>query len=288
MRFIFKNHSNQWRAGWDILFIVAIIFMMTMTFSFMLSLRIDSVPLFESGEWVRIFKSNGLYILITVLFTVRVVQKRPLSSIGLTRLDGRRLLTGFLSGGFLLTAVVLSLWGLDSAILQGEWIAPQIDHINITNLIITAFMAGICEEILFRGYIQHLLTKRLTVHWAVVITSVSFSLAHMANTGYTWISAINIGLLACIFSYMTIRTGSLYFSIGFHIAWNLFQGYVFGISVSGETSQGVYPVILSGQSWLTGGEFGLEGSLLATLILGLVCVVLILIPISRFRRINYT
>lgn len=284
MRFIFKNNSNQWRAGWDILLVVAIIFMLTMIVSFTLSLRIDSAPLFGSAEWLRVFKSNGLYILITVWFTIRVVHKRPLSSIGLTKLDGRRLFTGFLGGGLMLSAVVLFLWGLDSAILQGEWMEPQIDHLNVTNLIITALMAGIGEEVLFRGYIHHLLIKRLTVYWAVIITSVTFSLAHMANPGYTWIAAINIGLIACIFSLMTIRTGSLYFAIGFHIAWNLFQGYVYGISVSGETSQGVYRVLLSGSSWLTGGDFGLEGSLLATLILGLACAVILRIPVSRFRK----
>lgn len=284
MRFIFKNNSNQWRAGWDILLVVAIIFMLTMIVSFTLSLRINSVSLLGDAEWLRVFKSNGLYILITVWFTVRVIHKQPLSTIGLARFDGRRLFMGFLSGGILLSAVILLLWGTKYANFQGQWKVPQIDQLYISNLIITSFLAGICEEVLFRGYIQHLLIKRLTVYWAVIITSVAFSLAHMANPGYTWISAINIGLIACIFSLMTIRTRSLYFAIGFHIAWNLFQGYVYGISVSGESSQGIYQVLLSGSSWLTGGDFGLEGSLLATLILGLACVVILRIPISRLQR----
>lgn len=281
---MFKNTSNQWRAGWEILLVVATIFIMTMIVSFTLSLRIDSVPLFKSGEWVRIFKSNGLYILITVCFTVRVVHRRPLSSIGLARIDARQLFTGFLSGAFLLTAVVLFLWGLNHVFFQGEWLKPRFQYIDVISLVITAFMAGICEEILFRGYIQHLLSNRLSVPWAIFITSVTFSLAHMANPEYTWISAINIGFIACILSFMTLRTGNLYFAIGFHMAWNLFQGYVFGISVSGEMSQGIYPVILSGGSMLTGGGFGLEGSLLATLILGLVCVVILNLPASTFRR----
>ncbi|MNI68097.1 CAAX amino terminal protease self- immunity [compost metagenome] len=132
---------------------------------------------------------------------------------------------------------------------------------------VTAFLAGIGEEVLFRGYIQHLLTGRIGAYWSVGITSVFFSLAHMGNPGYNWISALNIVIIAVIFSLLTLRTGRLYPAMAMHISWNLFQGYVYGVAVSGSAPHGLYTVKLSGQAWLTGGVFGLEGSLAVTLIL---------------------
>jgi hypothetical protein len=55
--------------------------------------------------------------------------------------------------------------------------------------------------------------------------------------------------------------------IGFHFAWNLLQGPVFGFSVSGLTSQGIFKIeSLSGSKFAFEG-FGLEGSLIATLVI---------------------
>ncbi|AIQ15983.1 MULTISPECIES: CPBP family intramembrane glutamic endopeptidase [Paenibacillus] len=276
MHNLFRNKNRQIRAGWEILLLTAAIFAITMIVSFGVSLRVDSRQWFDQDGWVRIFKSNGLYMLITVWFTVRVLHKLPLISIGLPRPDGARFIQGFISGMLLLTCISLLLWGFGSATFQGEWANPQFMRLDMVDLVITAVIAGICEEILFRGFIQHLLASRVGLYWAVAITSVLFSLAHMANPGYNGICFLNIVLIALIFSTMVIRTGNLYFAIALHISWNLFQGYVLGIAVSGNTPHGLYSLKLTGADWMTGGDFGVEGSLVTTLVLGLVFVFMLL------------
>ncbi|MNC26987.1 CAAX amino terminal protease self- immunity [compost metagenome] len=225
---------------------------------------------------MRLLKANGLYMLIVVCFTVRVLHRRPLGSIGLPKPDGKSFTAGFAGGALLISCTLLLLWALGIADFQGGWLHPEWGQVDAVDLIVTSFLAGIGEEILFRGYIQHLLSRRIGVFLAVGITSVLFSLAHMGNPGYTWISALNIILIALIFSVMTIRTGKLYSAMALHISWNLFQGYIFGVAVSGITPHGIYSVQLTGAAWLTGGAFGMEGSLAATFILGLVFVFLLL------------
>lgn len=283
MNYIFRNRTRQLRAGWELLLVAAAIFILVMVMSFGLSLRVNSRPLFDPDGWVRVFKSSGLYMLIVVCFTVRFIRRHPLSTIGLSRPDMKRFTQGFLGGTVLLTIVVVVLWVLGNAAFQNGGYQPHFSQLDLPGLIITACLAGICEEVLFRGYIQHLLTSRLGTVWAVAITSVLFSAAHMANPGYNAISALNIVLIAYVFSWATLRTGNLYFAMALHLSWNLVQGYVFGVSVSGKIPQGLYPVTLEGPAWLTGGSFGLEASILTTVVLGLVCAGIVLVTFTKPR-----
>jgi hypothetical protein len=276
LRFIFKNSNREWRAGWEILLVAAAITAVTLLVSFGLSLRVGSRQWLDQDGWVRLFKSNGLYMMIVVCFTVRVLHRQPLGTIGLPKPDSKNLITGFAGGALLISCTLLLLWLLGIADLQGSWSHPLWGQVDAVDLVITSFLAGIGEEIAFRGYIQHLLSRRIGICFAVGITSVLFSLAHMGNPGYTWISAMNILLIALIFSVMTIRTGRLYSAMALHISWNLFQGYIFGVAVSGNIPHGIYTVQLTGAAWLTGGVFGMEGSLATTFILGLVFVFMLL------------
>jgi hypothetical protein len=69
-------------------------------------------------------------------------------------------------------------------------------------------------------------------------------------------------LLAAAYAY----TGRLWLPIGIHIAWNFTQGGIFGVEVSGNTSEGLLQGKLSGPLWLSGGAFGAEGSVIAVCI----------------------
>ena len=82
------------------------------------------------------------------------------------------------------------------------------------------------------------------------------------------ILGLNIALVGILFAYMFVATNSLWLPIGYHITWNYFQGNVFGFPVSGTTPNGIYGVeVVAGRDWLTGGAFGLEGGLMATLLI---------------------
>ena len=51
-----------------------------------------------------------------------------------------------------------------------------------------------------------------------------------------------------------------------HLTWNFFQGPVFGYEVSGFHTQSIITQEIKGNPIITGGEFGFEGSILATVI----------------------
>jgi hypothetical protein len=60
--------------------------------------------------------------------------------------------------------------------------------------------------------------------------------------------------------------------IGVHFGWNLTLGGVFGSAVSGSDVPSVLESVIAGPSWLTGGSFGLEGSVPAVIVCGLASV----------------
>ena len=67
-------------------------------------------------------------------------------------------------------------------------------------------------------------------------------------------------------------------SWGIHFAWNTALGLVFGLPVSGLTD---FAVILrtraTGPRWVTGGAYGIEGSVVGTIVilLGFILVILL-------------
>ena len=73
-----------------------------------------------------------------------------------------------------------------------------------------------------------------------------------------------------------VWTGSLWLALGTHAAWNLFEGPVYGLPVSGLALSPA-PVItlsISGPSWLTGANFGPEAGLSSLLALAIGALVL--------------
>lgn len=88
-------------------------------------------------------------------------------------------------------------------------------------LLIISPLAGICEEVLFRGFIQKGLRTRLGPWAALVIASMMFGFAHLspARMGTTFLLGLWMGYIYQI-------TGSLWFSIATHAFNNALAGSV--------------------------------------------------------------
>src|SRR5207248_1462248 len=71
---------------------------------------------------------------------------------------------------------------------------------------------------------------------------------------------INLMLAGALFGYAFLRTGRLWTAVGLHFAWNLFEGPVFGMTVSGHDTLSVLVSHVHGPTWITGGAFGPEAS----------------------------
>ncbi len=132
--------------------------------------------------------------------------------------------------------------------------------------LVTVFLpAVIHEELLFRGYpFQKLYAWRRG--FALWFVALAFAALHLGNPSLSWLGLANIFLGGILLALAYARYGRLWYPIGLHLAWNLMTGPILGHEVSGyATGQTVLIESGSGPEWLTGGDFGIEGSVWMTL-----------------------
>jgi hypothetical protein len=81
-------------------------------------------------------------------------------------------------------------------------------------------------------------------------------------------------------------TRSLWLPMGLHAAWNFAEGYIFDVPVSGQPEQGLVTAKLSGPLLLSGGDFGLEASLIAVIIAGSLGVWFVWMAVKRGKVVK--
>ena len=81
--------------------------------------------------------------------------------------------------------------------------------------------AGVCEEILFRGYLIHALGDDLPTYGAVIISSILFGLPHIYQGP---IHVIRTAVLGLIMALIYLATGSLLVPILLHIVVDMYGG----------------------------------------------------------------
>jgi len=208
---------------------------------------------------------------------VKAIERRPMSE--LAAADIPRLgLPGLLLGAVLMSAVVLVLWLAGSYHVTGT--NPSVNWLPA--VLTTGLGAGIGEEIVTRGVLFRAVEEGLGTWWALAISALFFGAAHIFNPGATlWSSlaiAIEAGVLLALLYHVT---RSLWACVGLHAAWNIMQGTVYGIPVSGTQAHGWLVSSRSGPDWLSGGVFGAEASVVALILCTTCSALLLLVALRR-------
>jgi membrane protease YdiL (CAAX protease family) len=185
---------------------------------------------------------------------------------------------GVLIGAVLFSLVVAVLWLAGSYHVTGT--NPQADWLPA--VLVAGIGAGIGEEIVMRGVLFRIVEEGLGTWWALLVSALAFGAAHIANPAATlWSSAaiaIEAGVLLAL---LYAVTRSLWACIGLHAAWNIMQGTVYGIPVSGGKVDGWLVSQRTGPDWLSGGAFGAEASVVALAVCSTLSVVLLMVALRR-------
>lgn len=136
-------------------------------------------------------------------------------------------------------------------------------------------LVGFAEEFLFRGYSQFTMARGKYFWRAAVVLSLVFGAAHLNNFGEDWMGAVAAFLVGLVLAFSLWRTGSLWFAVGAHTAWDWAESYFYGVPDSGSRSAGtLFSAHFSGSKWVTGGSVGPEGSVLIVVAVAVMALVI--------------
>ncbi|MGU7968005.1 CPBP family intramembrane glutamic endopeptidase [Streptococcus suis] len=210
------------------------------------------------------------FISLMVISWARYIEKSPWEGLGFTKKGaGKDFLLGWGIGAAMLTTCTLIMWGLGaieftsiqfSTKLVGEFII----------LILAWSIQGTTEEILTRGWMFSSLSAKHNIPIGVIVSSLFFTFLHLGNNAISLIPILDLTLFAVLACLIMLKTGNIWVIGGLHAAWNCFQGNVFAFPVSGtDAGQAFVQIGITGPEWLSGGKFGVEGSVISLLVQGI-------------------
>lgn len=229
-----------------------------------------------------------VFILLLFIFWVKVIEKNSLSTLGFVKKNwlkylGWGILISLLQMGVI--ALVYQVGGIGTFELNELSLEPIL---FILGLFPFWLLQGGTEEVATRGWLLTRIAARTNLPLAIAISSSLFGILHMGNAGVTFLSVLNIILDGVLAGLLFIYTASIWLVVAQHGTWNYVQGNLLGFQVSGTGADAsIFSFTMGdGPDWLTGGEFGAEGSIITTLVL-LLSVVMVYRLGERREKVDH-
>ncbi len=245
--------------------ILRVVFFVAMVF---VGLQLLAALLLRAGFGLVLAGSVGLCTtaLLANLLTMRIFDRRPFTDIGLRlgSASGWNLALGLLlgAGSAALMLVAPLIAGTGHLVASGEAGVPWP---SLLFYLATLAIAAAGEEMIFRGYAFQLLIEKMGPFATILPVAVLFGFTHASNPHSSALGIFNTMLWGVVLGYAFLRSRDLWLPIGLHLGWNVVLP-LFGVNLSGLTIE----VTRYHYRWdllplWSGGDYGPEGGLLATI-----------------------
>jgi membrane protease YdiL (CAAX protease family) len=266
---------NGVRAGWRAaLYVALFLLLLTLAASAGRAIQFAAVGRTATITPAVLSIQEGLAVLSAILAAVIMsrLEQRPFAEYGMPFAQAFRknfwvglgwgmvTITALISaihfaGGYSFGSVDLS--GADIARYAAEWAGAFL-------------LVGIAEEFLFRGYLQFTLASGMGFWAAAVLLAALFGAVHLRNPGEGPVGALSVFVIGMFLVFTLRRTGTLWFAIGFHAAYDFGETFLYSVPDSGIVAPGhLLASSFHGPAWLTGGTVGPEASVFDFVIIGI-------------------
>ncbi len=241
-----------------------------------------TIALFLGREMVALTVPRLVAAAVAGALAMAIFESRKLTDLGLHWGDsgGRNLLMGVAVG--VGGALLLILPAVLSGMAHFESV-PNADVSWSASLftISLLFCGAAGEEIAFRGFPLQILMRSYGSWAAIFGVGALFGAMHSFNPGATTLSAINTAGFGILFGVALLRTHDLWLPIGIHFAWNATLPFL-GVALSGFTIRvSRYQLVWKAGDLWSGGSYGPEASLLASVVLVVLFAVVWKMPVRK-------
>ena len=231
------------------------------------------------GQTIALITYYG-YIIIAAVAVLywKLIEKKPLSEMGLTKRFGNYFIGVFI-GIFLLAVSVAFIVLTGNIEFQGVF---KNANIPIIFLLFGGFVIqGATEEFLCRGIVLHALKEKTSLWIAIAVSTIMFVLPHWSSlfageTIYGVIGVANLVLISIIFSLLTICFKSIWAACGLHSFWNAILYSILGLNLSGNDGPvtAIFNIQSVGENIWNGGVYGIEASIITTVVLAIATILI--------------
>ena len=252
-RVLFSSESGPRGSWWVVIFLLLLAALLFPT------ILLSDHYGFEVTYWHQV-----LIIIMVTVFCQAFRGESIFELVGTLNNDWlRKLGVGLLLGSALMIvpALVLNLAG------YVQWQVNSISAMDFMTSLSIMLSVVIAEELLFRGFIFQRLIESFGNWPAQLLMGALFLLTHLGNPGMSGaikiFASINFFIASILFGIAYIKTRSLAMPFGIHFMANVMQGNILGFGVSGERENSLFiPILDNAPTWITGGTFGLEASII--------------------------
>ncbi len=249
---------------------------------------------FSQGETFSesIMEMLGLYAMIGMILAGvlywKLIEKRELSEMGVTRHIGG-FFTGALIGIGLLFICVAAITLTGSIRING--LSKGTDIPMLALMLGGYVIQSSSEEFLCRGIVLCSLRNRTSLFTAIAASTIAFIFPHLGSLSasepeYVLAGLLNLIVISCVFSFLTLRTKSIWAACGLHSVWNFCLSCVLGLNLSG--SEGASTALINmrtvGANLLNGGNYGIEASIIADIVIAALAVATGYLAINKDRQ----
>jgi membrane protease YdiL (CAAX protease family) len=231
---------------------------------FVVTQNISASLLKDAGKEIRNLV-KGILASIAVIVTYRLffrwIEKREV-----TELSSKKIFKNLVLG--ISIGVNIQLLTIFIIYLNDGFSIVSVNPFSFVIIPLTvAFSVAIFEEILIRGIIFRIIEEGLGSYIALIISAMIFGALHLFNSHATLISAVCIAIEAgLLLGAAYIYSRNLWLPIAIHFAWNFMQSGIFGAVTSGnDSTTSLLTTQITGPGLITGGKFGPEGTIQATI-----------------------
>lgn len=288
------------RAGWSLVLFLTFLSLLLLLFgidprSFFFPSTLSAPSRAINVAESAFSEAVTLVCVVVSTFLMARIERRPMRAfgIGASRRALPQLLAGLAWGATLLSVLAAFLSAARLLVFTGRILFGAAMLRFACEWFLVFLLVALFEEYGLRGYLQFTLARGLTGairatggspsakaigFWsAAALLSVLFGLWHHTNPGESPLGLASAGLIGLLLCLSLWRTGSLWWALGFHAAWDWAQSFLYGVADSGTVIR--YHLLAShpaGTPLLSGGRTGPEGSLYILLLVPLIAAVILL------------